>query len=717
MSTEQDKISRIKDHKAKIESENTLIQQRINDFQDESKKSLGSFSSTLDQSKNSVLSDINSVMSSIEKLATELNEYKNKTLVSEKDALGSRLNDLLGQVNSGIQKLQNSIVDLSSKQEEDVSGIYSQMAGKVNTGLSDIYSSQRDQITKFENEISSQLERVNRDIVSTVEGESANQREMTESIASSFLKSLEDFRSRIRDLSDTKETNVDAIFSGTVSESIGRLEMAKEDLLASIDGVMNQLEDSLAKQKTDNEEMQKAIQEGISKTKSDVKDRIENQRLELVEEWNTIDQEQKSTLASIKETTGGSFQSALETNESFQAKLLTELEQQLKVSLYSEIDNITLSFTKFQDSIINQIDSLISRLTSARDEMKGSLEGLLVSNLNKIGDIGKQLEDQLSSISSQVSDEYKKSRESTYSNLMNAVEDRFNAINTSLDQYKETTSTKLEKTSTDLDVSLMNFFDTTQTTVSDTVDKNNVTLDQLGTSVNESFRTLQSGQEKNIETTLTDIRNTLRMKQSELITAISSISPAAEDHIESNREFAEEKKAEVTRTSSTAFEDLRKQVTNIEQDGLSAIQSIVQNTHHQLDQNVKDSEQRTKELIEGLEDEHKSSIARYRSNATQELNRNTEMLDEYRNTLQEKFTSFFDNQQQSLDSFIDVNRSRREAVDDQRRNLDIKFEELGNTIDTATETLSTNINTNTGNVTTSVKNILRDVDDIIKTMK
>ncbi len=717
MSTEQDKTSRIKDHKAKIESENTLIQQRINDFQSESKKSLESFSSTLNQSKNTVLSEVNSVMGSIENLTTELNKYKNKTLVSEKDALGNRLNELLGQVNSGVQKLQQSIVDLSSKQEEDVSGIYSQMAGKVNTGLSDIYSSQRDQITKFENEISSQLERVNRDIVSTVESESANQREMTESIASSFLQSLEDFRTRIRDLSDTKETNVDAIFSGTVSESIGRLEMAKEDLLASIDGVMNQLEESLAKQKSDNDEMQKTIQEGVTKAKTDVTDRIDNQRLELVEEWNTIDSEQKSALASIKETTGSTFQNALETNESFQAKLITELEQQLKVSLYSEIDNITLSFTKFQDSIINQIDSLISRLTSARDEMKGSLEGLLVSNLNKIGGIGKQLEEQLSSISSQVSDEYKKSRESTYSNLMNAVEDRFSAINTSLDQYKETTSTKLEKTSTDLDVSLMNFFDTTQTTVSETVDKNNGTLDQLGSSTNESFRTLQSGQEKNVETTLTDIRNTLRMKQSELITAISSISPAAEDHIESNREFAEVKKTEVAQSSSAAFEDLRKQVTNIEQDGLSAIQGIVQNTHHKLDENVKDSEQRTKELIEGLEDEHKSSIARYRSSATQELIRNTEMLDEYRNTLQEKFTSFFDNQQQSLDSFIEVNRSRHEAVDDQRRNLDIKFEELGNTIDTATETLSTNITTNTGNVTTSVKNILRDVDDIIKTMK
>ena len=718
MSTEQDnKISRIKDHKAKIESENTRIQQRILDFQNESKKALKSFSDSLGQSKSTALTEINSLLSSIDDLTQELEEYKKKTLVSEKDALNNRLNGLLGKISSRVQNLQKAMVDMSTTQEEDVTSIYSQMAGKINTGLSDIYSTQRDQISDFENSISTKIAQIQRDIVSTVESESANQREMTDSIASSYLESLTDFESKIRDLSDSKETNVDAIFAGTVSDSVGRLEMAKEDLLASIDGVMNHLEESLAGQKSSNEEMQKAIQEAIIKAKADVKARIESQQTESTEGWKTIQEEHNTALSTIKATTGTTFQNALDSDESFQANLLTDLENQLKTNLYNEIDNITLSFTKFQDSIINQIDALISRLSSTRDEMKGSLESLLISNLNKIGGIGKQLEQQFSAVFSQVSEGYKKSREKTYSSLMNAVEDRFSEITSSLDQYTNTTALSLEKTATDLDVSLMDFFDTTQSSISETVDKNSVTLDQLKNEVNESLRTLQSGQEKNIETTLTDVRNTLRTKQSELITTISSISPAAEDHVESNREYIEEKKSEVSRTSSAAFDDLRKQITAIEQDGMTAIQSIVGETHHKLDENVKASEQRSKELIEGLEDEHKSSIAKFRASATQELNKNSEILNDYRSNLQEKFTRFFDDQQQSLDLFIDANRTRREAADDQRRNLDIKFEELETSIDTATETLSTNVNTNTGNVTTSVKQILKDVDDVVKTIK
>ncbi|MFX1284303.1 MAG: hypothetical protein ACFFB5_11640 [Promethearchaeota archaeon] len=718
MSTEQDeKISRIKDHKAKIESENSQLQKRILDFGKESKKALESFTNSLAKSKDSTLSEINILMNSIDNFTRELEDYKKKTLLSDKAALNDRLNNLLGQISSGVQTLQKAMINLSTQQEEDVSSIYSQMAGKVNTGLSDIYSTQRDQISEFEDSISNKLSQIQRDIVSTVESESANQREMTESIASSFIESLNEFRAKIRDLSDSKETNVDAIFAGTVSDSVGRLEMAKEDLLAGIDGVMNNLEESLTSQKSNNTEMQKAIHEAVIKAKSDVKARIENQLLEAIEDWKSVQEEHSSALSTIKETSAKTFQNILESNENSQTNMLTDLENQLMTNLYNEIDNITLSFTKFQDSILNQIDALISRLTSAREEMKGSLDGLLVSNLNKIGGIGKQLEDQVSGVISKVSDEYKKTRENMYSSLMNAVEDRFSAIDSSIVQYKETTATKFDKTASDIDVSLMDFFDNTETIIGVTISKNASTLDQLGDTVNESFRTLQSGQEKNIETTLTDIRSTLRTKQSELVTTISSISPAAEDHIESNLEYIEDKKSEVTRTSTAAFDDLRKQVTAIEQDGMSSIRSIVGETHHKLDENVKTSEQSTKDLIEGLEDEHKSSIAKFRANATKELNKNIEIVDNYRDNLQEKFTRFFDDQQQSLDSFLEANRNHREGVDDQRRTLDIKFEELNTAIDTASETLTMNVTTNTENVVTSVKTILKDTDDIIETIK
>jgi len=54
-----------------------------------------------------------------------------------------------------------------------------------------------------------------------------------------------------------------------------------------------------------------------------------------------------------------------------------------------------------------------------------------------------------------------------------------------------------------------------------------------------------------------------------------------------------------------------------------------------------------------------------------------------------------------------------------RRNLSASsmIEELETGIDTAAETLQMNINTNTGNVTTSIKQILKDVDDVIETIK
>lgn len=718
LATEQEnKISKIKDSKAKIESENNQIKQRRDNFQTESKKISVDFNTGLSQSKKKVLDEINSLLGALDSTGREFEEYKKRTLLSDKDALNSRLNNLLGDLISGVDKLKKAMVDLSTKQESEISTIYSQMAGNVNTGLSDIYSGQRQQISEFEKDISSRIEKIQRDIVSTVESESNNQREMTEGIAISLLESLAEFRAKIRDLSDSKETNVDTIFAGTVSNSVGRLEMAKEDLLASIDGAMQQLEEGIDTHKTNNAEMQKGIQEAIISGKSDVKERVEKHKNGLISEWKGIQEEQLSTLTTIKESADDSFKNALTSDESYQAKLVTELESNLKSSLYNEIDNITLSFTKYQDSIIDQIDALISRLTSTRDEMKGSLDNLLISNLNKIGGIGKQFEQQLASTFTQLALKSKNTREGTYTSFTNVMTDRFSEINTSLNQYQDKTKDVLDKTAMDLEVSLMNFFDNAQNNITEGVGKNDANLDQLVSTINDSFKQLQTGQDKNIETTLTDIKNTLRLKQSELITAISSIAPAAEDHIETNRSFIDERKKEVSSTSTAAFNDLRNHISSIEQDGMTAIQSIVSGTNQKLDANIKSSEESTIALIEGLEDKHKNAIAKYRANATQEINKNQETLDSYRTTLEEKFTQFFDNQQGSLDLFLDDSRNRRETIDDLRRNMDIKFEELTTGMDTATDTLNVNIDTNTQNVTKNIKQIIKTVDDVIKTIK
>lgn len=718
LATEQEnKISKIKDSKGKIESENNQIKQRIDNFQTESKKISEAFNTGMSQSKKKILDEINSLIDALDSTGREFEEYKKKTLLSDKDALNSRLDNLLGDLISGVEKLKKATADLSTEQESEISTIYSQMAGNVNTGLSDIYSGQRQQISEFEKEILSRLEKIQRDIVSTVESESSNQQEMTDSIATSLLESLAEFRAKIRDLSDAKETNVDTIFAGTVSNSVGRLEMAKEDLLASIDGAMQQLEEGIDTHKANNAEMQKGIQEAIISGKSDVKERVEKHKNGLISEWKRIQEEQLSTLTTIKESIDDSFKNALTSDESYQAKLVSELSSNLKSSLFNEIDNITLSFTKYQDSIINQIDALISRLTSTRDEMKGSLDSLLINNLNKIGGIGKQFEEQLASTFTQVSSKSKKTREGTYTSLINAMTDRFSEIDTSLNQYQDKTKDVLDKTAMDLEVSLMNFFDNAQNDITDGVGKNDASLDQLVSTINDSFKQLQTGQDKNIETTLTDIKNTLRSKQSELITAISSIAPAAENHIENNRTFIDERKKEISSTSTAAFDDLRKHISSIEQDGMTAIQSIVSETNQKLDANIKSSEESTKDLIEGLEDKHKNSIAKYRANATQEINKNQETLDSYRTTLEEKFTKFFDDQQGSLDPFLEKNRNRRETIDDLRRNMDIKFEELTVGMGTATETLNVNIDTNTQNVTTNIKQIIKNVDDVIKTMK
>ena len=718
MSNEQaNKINIIKDHLLKIETEGSQINQQTDDFKSETKKALEHFSKNLSNIRSGITSEITRLRTNVDKLSSELDTYKNKTLNLEKTGLGGRMAELLREISTSLQKLQKDMINLSNKQEKEISTIYSQMATKVNTGLEDIYSTQRNQIDNFEKEIVNRLERIQRDIVTTVESEAITHREITNNIASSFEGSLNEFHHRIKEFSNRKETNIDSIFSGTVTSSVGRLEMAKEDLLAGIDGTKNTLEEYISKQKRVNTELEKIIKEKISNSKKELNSQVNSLKNALLNEWITFQEKETTSLSSLKEDTLTQAKKSLETNEEFQKKILGELENTFKTQMFTEIDNISLNFTKYYDSMLGQLDSLINQLKNTRNEMKESLEGTLFSNLNKIGIIGQNIEEELANAFSEVSLNYKDSRENLYSNFSKVLNNNFKQMNQNFLQQNDQLSGKLDKLTKDIDSSLSNFFDSTKQSTSKTIEINDSSLDQLENSITLLFKDLQNGQDKNIETTLTDIRNALRTKQAELVTAISSITPSAEEYIETNRIFIKEKTTDISKQSSAAFEDLKRQVKSIENEGINGISAIVSSTHQRLDDAVKKSGEQSQKLVKELEDSHKSQINNYKGNSNQEITRNLDLINEYQSSSAEKLEKFFDAHQKSLDIFMDANVSRREVTDEIRRNFEAKFDELDKKISNAADNLASNINNNSMNINSSINQVLKTSENLIKKIK
>jgi len=284
---QESKTSKFHDHKVKIESEKDHLQQRILDFKEEGIKTSEAFSRTLDRSKTKVLSEIRSIREVIDQLTQSLDEYKKRTLESEKEALSNRLENLLGDIASAIDNLQNVIDQTCNKQNKEISKIYAEMGGRVRNGLTDIYASQWDQLSQFEQEISSRLERIKRDIIGIIEQETTNQHEFAKNYRSSINESLNVFNKKIRDISNSKEKEILSTFSDAENKSISRLEIAKEDLSAELDGGMNKLDEIIGFQKSNNEKLQNAISSNITASRSEVKNRIEKLRSETIEEWKS----------------------------------------------------------------------------------------------------------------------------------------------------------------------------------------------------------------------------------------------------------------------------------------------------------------------------------------------------------------------------------------------------------------------------------------------
>ena len=450
MSDQDNKVNVIKDHLAKLESEGDQYENRVKDFQQDIKKQTSSVSRNIDQGKTDILSQITNLATTVSDLTDNLKGLKTN-IESEKGTFGSRLEKLLDPLQKGTASLQKQLNSLTIKQEEDISQIYGEMAGKVNTGLNDIYSHQYKQIKDFQDQISNKLADVQKEFVSTVERENANIGEISDGVASSFLQVLDEFNDRMTRISDAKENELDTGFANTLRQSVSRLEYAKEDLLAGIDGLKARLDDNLIHQKELLDESQQRVIEIINEEKEGVKAKIEKGVDGYYNEWQKYQDEQKQTITNIKENVFESFISALKTNEELQSKVTTEFENSLKSGF-------------------------------------------------------RQLEEQILSSLSRVSSDFSKKRLRTSETLTKAFENWYANINSSFEQFGVKTKSKLEGTTSDLNGSIIGFFKKSQEGMKDVLTKHETTLGDLQGGISQQFKEIQVDQEKNIEITLRRVR-------------------------------------------------------------------------------------------------------------------------------------------------------------------------------------------------------------------
>ena len=662
MSNDQEnRINIIKDHVAKLESEKGRFEDHVKGFNKNIKRHDDNFSLGVDQEKKGLIDELSSIITSITDHKDKLLRFKGD-LDSDKGRFEGHLDSLLGKLEEGISNLDDQLQKLSSRQEEEITDVYKQMGNNLASGLKNIHSDQYKQIEIFEDQISKKLGDIQNDIIRTVESENANIVEMASGISTSFLESLEDFQSRIRHLGDAKENELDNIFANTVRDSVARLEIAKEDLLAGIDGLKNRLEEHLVQQKAVFEESQKQVLDLIDAGKNDAKTRIDKGIDRYWEEFNKYQVEQSQKVANIKENVYQSFMSALDTNESLQSSLLSDFENTMKNGF-------------------------------------------------------KQLENQILASLARISTDFNKKRATTSETLTKTFENWSTSIDSSLAQFGSRTKSKLQETGSNLNSSLVDFFENSQTRLSDTLAKHAGTLGALQESINKLFKEIQAGQEKNIEITLVDVQKALMGKQSELITTVASIDPSASAVVDNQRANIESKNKEIQTSTSEVFDDIRKQMHSIEQDGIVSIKNIIRDTRENLDRAIKESENSSQSLVERIERDHKEAVHQYRTNVGQKFSAQKGDIDQFRSSLKERFENFFSEAQQTSDSFITQLQNDSDTLNGTQRSIGLKVDQVRASVNSSVTNLKTNIEENTKKISGTIKQISGSSKDIIKDLK
>lgn len=711
------KLGQIQDHKTKIESDRSQLQKRIQKFQEEGNKASEAFTRTLDHSKTKILSEIRTLKEVIDQLTDSLEDYKKKSLESDKTALNERLDNLVGEIASGVGELKNELNVLSKEYEDDISTIYSEIPSKFNNGLVEIQANQRDRINQFEENMFSHIEGMKKEILSLVDKEDTWQRGVSSSLISSTHDALVEFQQKIRSLADSKIHELNETFSETNADSSRGIGIAKEGLKAELNSAANRLNHTIENQKANNIELQSTFRGHLDESRSNLRKTVEKIRIQTMEDWSSRRTEQLEKLNAIQDSTLKQYEEDLAVNEQFQDKLLSELEHQMRSELYTRLDSVSLTFTQFQDSFVEKVNDLISRLAAFRDETKENVDVLLTSNLKAIGEIGRQTEEYLPEVFTRVSEEYDISRKKTLTSLTKTVKERYGAINDYVDRFETIIDARIEKLVADLDNYLVELNKVTGQYSTDTINKNSLALDQFKKEMMESFNSIEAGQNKNFQKSVQGLQNILQLKQEELINEISSLVSMTEEYTETQSSVIDEKRDEISRRSDVKLTDLKKEIKTLENDEKNLIRDIIERYHQELDENVKAISENVKVLVDNLGDEPKSRVFEFRSRASQDFNHRQKMIDDYMNTLNERFIKFFDDQLYTLDHFISDSRSKRKTIDLIRESLDEKIEEVSGHIDSATATLHDNFLINSQTIVTSANQVVTSIEELIKSLR
>ena len=191
----------------------------------------------------------------------------------------------------------------------------------------------------------------------------------------------------------------------------------------------------------------------------------------------------------------------------------------------------------------------------------------------------------------------------------------------------------------------------------------------------------------------------------------------SEEHSNKHLLAIDEKKEESSKIRDTAFNEREMEIRTLENDTKSMIRNTIETSHHELKENVKRTDDRIKDLVDDLRDEHTNKVSEFKSKASQEIDHKQQMLDDYISTLNDKFIKFFDEQLHTLDHFISDSRSKRKTVDTIRNNLENKIEEVNSYIESATATLHDNFNINSQAIVASANQVVRSIDELLKTLK
>jgi hypothetical protein len=697
--------------KTDLETYHSQLDMHTQKFKDELLEVKKQMDKVLSGYFNDAIKKANDITKNSSSLVDSLESERNRVLKSDLEALKKKMDSIFNNYKKSVNSLQSQTKSMLTEQVKSIKDQESQFQFTAK----DIFEEERSTVKNIQEDFEGVVEHTKSQIIKFLDREEANFRDSAASLE--YLgDELREFSNHTTEIVKDVDQKINNLFSSTNTTVDGHFEQSIQTIKNSALELISKLEDTITKQKEEMEQIQTDLSKKINNTVNNNISSHENTKQAFKSSLDTFSKEQVDAFKSILDKSSERFSNEISLQKDKTQNSIDELRKDFRSNLYSALTDVASGFSSFHDIFIDQIESLISTLQKKSEEMKQTLDSIIVKRIGEVQTVSETLELQLEKLLDESSENFKKEYEQLKEDFDVEMNKKSNEFESSLNTFK----TKLTELFTSTQDEVKQNVQSMNSEITDSVTTGFSASSKKIDEIHLNYKDATSNYIKEQETWLNDSRKTIsndvKRSQEDLSASLSSLQPEVGRLTDTHATKISETRKEILEFLDRSSREVRNDVESLERDAIQEISQLNLTIEGKINERSDELHKKVRGIIRSIIQTQENQTTDFIQNLTEKVDKSLEDISALQPQAIAQTEQQINNYGVQVDKMIQDMKKVQSNVNSNIRRLQQELKESEDEFKDSLEMVQRNSENSVKNLEKRTKKVLDKTNDILKSI-